>query len=54
MAAQAVHTRGRVRAPVSAAILAISRQRLHRAILGAQGVLPMRVGVRPVNWIYRL
>ena len=21
---------------------------------GAQGVLPMRVGVRPVNWIYRL
>ena len=21
---------------------------------GAQGVLPMRVGMRPVNWIYRL
>ena len=21
---------------------------------GAQGVLPMSVGVRPVNWIYRL
>ena len=21
---------------------------------GAQGVLPMRVGVRPVNWIFRL
>ena len=33
-----------VRAPVAAASLAICRPRLHRAIRGAQGVLPMRVG----------
>ena len=34
----------RVRAPVAAASLAICRQRSHREISGAQGVLPMRVG----------
>ena len=33
----------RVRAPVDATSLAISRLRLHHAILGAQGVLLMRV-----------
>ena len=34
----------RVRAPVATASLAICRPRLHRAIRGAQGVLPMREG----------
>ena len=33
----------RVRASVAAVSYAICRQRLHSAILGAQGVLPMRV-----------
>ena len=44
----------RVRDPVAAASLAICSPHLHRAMRGAQGVLPIRVGVRPVNWIYRL
>ena len=48
------HPWTRVRAPVAAVILAICRPRSHRAIRGAQGVLPIRVGVRPVNWIYSL
>ena len=34
----------RVRASVAAASLAICRPRLHRAIRGAHGLLPMRVG----------
>ena len=32
----------RIRAPVTAASLAICRQRLHRAIHGAHGILPMQ------------
>ena len=34
----------RVRASIAVASLAICRPRLHRAIPGAHGVLPMRVG----------
>ena len=34
----------RVRAPIAATSLAICKPELHRAIRGAQGVLPMRVG----------
>ena len=34
---------GRVQAPVAAASLPICKPRLHNAIRGSQGVLPMRV-----------
>ena len=47
MAAQVVglaFPRTRVRVPACAPSLAICRPRLHRAIRGAQGILPMRVG----------
>ena len=40
----AVSSRGRDRGPVAAASLVICKPRLHRAIRGAQGVLPMMVG----------
>ena len=48
------HPWTRVRAQVAAASLTVCSPYLHRAILGAQGVLLMKVGVRPVNWIYHL